>query len=225
MMLDVSMNDLHSTIRLLLADDHPATRAGLRAILVRAHDIDVVGEAQDGYEAQRLVAELQPQVLLLDLQMPGLRSADLEKWVRTHYPATITLVLTAHERDAYLAGMADAGAAGFLGKNRPPEQLIDAIRRAAHGEILFDSEQLARIQRWREEVGQRWNSLTEREREILTLVAQGKTDQQIAEELHLQTKTVGNHVSSILKKLNAASRTEATVWAIREGFVDGPVSL
>ena len=219
------MNDLHPTIRLLLADDHPATRAGLRAILARAYDIVVVGEAQDGYEAQRLVVELQPKVLLLDLQMPGLRSADLEKWVRAHYPATITLVLTAHERDAYLAGMADAGAAGFLSKSRPPEQLIDAIRRAARGEILFDGEQLARIQRWREEVGQRWDSLTERERQVLTLVAQGKTDQQIAGELHLQAKTVGNHVSSILKKLNVASRTEATVWAIREGFVNGPVSL
>jgi DNA-binding NarL/FixJ family response regulator len=219
------MNDLQPTIRLLLADDHPATRAGLRAILAQARDIVVVGEAQDGYEAQRLVAELQPQVLLLDLQMPGLRSADLEKWVRAHYPETITLVLTAHERDAYLAGMADAGVAGFLSKSRPPEQLIDAIRRAAHGEILFDGEQLARIQRWREEIGQRWASLTERERQVLTLVAQGKTDQQIAEKLHLQVKTVGNHVSSILKKLNAASRTEATVWAIREGFVAGPVTF
>jgi two-component system response regulator DegU len=219
------MNDFLLTIRLLLADDHPATRAGIRAILAQAPDILVVGEAPDGCEAQRLVAELQPQILLLDLQMPGLRSAELEKWVRTHYPDTITLVLTAHERDAYLAGMADAGAAGFLSKSRPPEQLIDAIRRAAHGEVLFDEEQLARIQRWREEVGRRWDSLTEREREVLTLVARGKSDQQIAEELHLHVKTVGNHVSSILKKLNVASRTEATVWAIHEGFVDGPVDL
>jgi len=219
------MNDPHPTIRLLLADDHPATRAGLRAILAQAHDIAVVGEAQDGHEARRLVAELQPHILLLDLQMPGLRSADLEKWVRTRYPETVTLVLTAHERDAYLADMADAGVAGFLSKSRPPEQLIDAIRRAARGEVLFDGEQLARIQRWREEVGQRWASLTEREREVLLLVAQGITDQQIAEKLHLQAKTVGNHVSSILKKLNVASRTEAAVWAIREGFVDGPVNL
>jgi DNA-binding NarL/FixJ family response regulator len=219
------MNDPHPTIRLLLADDHPATRAGIRAILAQAPDILVVGEAQDGYEAQRLVAELQPHILLLDLQMPGLRSADLEKWVRAHYPKTVTLVLTAHERDAYLAGMADAGAAGFLGKNRPPEQLITAIRRAAHGEMLFDSEQLARIRRWREEVGQRWDSLTERERQVLALIAQGKTDQQIAQELHLQVKTVGNHVSNILSKLNVATRTEAAVWAIHEGFVDGPLSL
>jgi DNA-binding NarL/FixJ family response regulator len=219
------MNDPHPTIRLLLADDHPATRAGIRAILAQAPDILVVGEAQDGYEAQRLVAELQPHILLLDLQMPGLRSAELEKWVRAHYPKTVTLVLTAHERDAYLAGMADAGAAGFLGKNRPPEQLITAIRRAAHGEMLFDSEQLARIRRWREEVGQRWDSLTERERQVLALIAQGKTDQQIAQELHLQVKTVGNHVSNILSKLNVATRTEAAVWAIHEGFLDGPLSL
>ncbi len=219
------MNNPPPTIRLLLADDHPATRAGIRAILAQASDILVVGEAQDGYEAQRLVAALRPHILLLDLQMPGLRSAELERWVRAHYPETITLILTAHERDAYLVGMADAGVAGFLGKNRPPEQLIDAIRRAAHGEILFDVEQLTRIQRWRAEVGQRWHSLTDRERQVLTLVAQGKTDQQIAEELHLHVKTVGNHVSSILSKLNVATRTEATVWAIREGFIDGPVDL
>ncbi len=219
------MNESRSTIRLLLADDHPATRAGIRTILARAPDILVVGEAQDGYEAQRLVAELRPHILLLDLQMPGLRSAELERWVRAHYPETITLILTAHERDAYLASMADAGAAGFLGKNRPPEQLIDAIRRAARGEILFDREQLARIQRWRTEVGLRWDTLTERERQVLTLVAQGKTDQHIAEELHLHVKTVGNHVSNILTKLSVATRTEAAVWAIHEGFIDGPVNL
>ncbi len=219
------MDNPHPAIRLLLADDHPATRAGSRVILARAPDIFVVGEAQDGYEAQRLVAELRPHILLLDLQMPGPRPSEVEKWVRVHYPETITLILTAHERDAYLAGMADAGAAGFLGKNRPPEQLIDAIRRAAHGEILFDSEQLTRIRRWREEVGQRWDSLTERERQVLTLVAQGKTDQQIADELHLHVKTVGNHVSNILHKLNVVTRTEAAVWAIHEGFVDGPVDF
>jgi len=219
------MNDPVYTIRLLLADDHPATRAGIRAILAQASDILIVGEAQDGYEAQRLVAELQPQILLLDLHMPGLRPAELEKWVRVHYPETITLVLTAHERDAYLSDMADAGVSGFLGKNRSPEQLIDAIRRAAHGEILFNSEQLARIRSWRAEIGQRWASLTDRERQVLTLVAQGKTDQQIAEELHLHVKTVGNHVSSILSKLNVATRTEAAVWAMREGFIDGPVDL
>jgi NarL family two-component system response regulator LiaR len=219
------MNESKSTLRLVIADDHPTTRAGIRAILAQASDLLVIGEAQDGFEAQRLVAELKPHILLLDLQMLGPRPAEVEKWVRTHYPETITLVLTAHERDAYLASMADAGAAGFLSKSRPPEQLIAAIRRAAHGEILFDSEQLARIRRWREEVGQRWYSLTEREREVLTLIAQGKTDQQIADELHLHVKTAKNHVSNILHKLNVATRTEAAVWAIHEGFVDGPVNL
>jgi NarL family two-component system response regulator LiaR len=219
------MNTPNSTIRLVLADDHPATRAGIRAILAQAPDIRVVGEAQDGYEAQRLVGELRPHILLLDLQMPGPRPSEVEKWVRAHYPETITLVLTAHSRDAYLTSMADAGAAGFLSKSRPPEQLIAAIRRAAHGEILFDTEQLAHIRRWREEVGQRWYSLTEREREVLTLIAQGKTDQQIADELHLHVKTAENHVSNILHKLNVATRTEAAVWAIHEGFVDGPVNL
>jgi DNA-binding NarL/FixJ family response regulator len=219
------MNDSRPAIRLLLADDHPATRAGIRTILAQAPDILVVGEAQDGYEARRLVGELRPHIPLLDLQMPGPRLSEVEKWVRAHYPETITLVLTAHSRDAYLTSMADAGVAGFLAKNTPAEHLIAAIRRAVHGEILFDSEQLTRIRRWREEVGQRWDSLTERERQVLTLVAKGKTDQQIADELHLHVKTAENHVSNILHKLNVATRTEAAVWAIHEGFVDGLVDL
>lgn len=188
-------------------------------------DICIVGEAQDGFEAQRLVGELRPHLLLLDLQMPGPRPSEVEKWVRVHYPETITLVLTAHSRDAYLTSMADAGVAGFMAKNGPAQHLIAAIRRAARGEILFDSEQLARIQRCRAEVGQRWDSLTERERQVLTLVAQGKTDQQIADELHLHVKTAGNHVSHILHKLNVATRNEAAYWAIHEGFVDGPVDI
>src|SRR5574341_1469328 len=123
------------TISLLLTDDDPIVRAGIRAVLSKATDIKIVGEARDGFEAQQLVGRLRPKILLLDLKMPGLSAAELEKWVRENYPDTITLVLTAHDRDAHLAGMMEAGAAGYMSKGESAERLIGAIRRAAQGEI------------------------------------------------------------------------------------------
>ena len=204
------MND-GDTIRVLLADDHPVARAGIRAILEKAPDIQVVGEARDGTEAQKLTAELHPQILLLDLRMPGPRPAEVAAWVRAHCPETVTLVLTAHDRDAYLAAMMEAETAGFVTKEEAPERLVEAIRHAARGEVLFSREQLTWARHWREEVGERWESLTEREQEVLILVAEGKTDREIAQELQIKVKTIGNHVSSILDKLGVASRTKAAL--------------
>lgn len=204
--------ELIEPISLLLADDHPVTRAGIRAILNEAPDIQVVGEAQNGQEAQELTAKFHPRILLLDLQMPGPRPAEIEKWVRAHSPETITLVLTAHDRDAYLASMMEAGAAGFLTKGEPAERLIAAIRRAAQGEILFNAEQLARTRQWRESAGKKWESLTERERQVLQLLAQGSDNATIAEILCVTPKTIAYHVANILKKLGVVSRQEATAW-------------
>src|SRR5690242_17460719 len=129
-------------ITLVLADDHAVARAGIRAILSNVPDIEIIGEAENGDEVQALVAKLQPRMLLLDLKMPGKPSAEIEKWVRTNYPGTVTLVLTAHDRDSYLTQMIDAGAVGLLDKSESGERLVGAIRRAARGEILFDSAQL-----------------------------------------------------------------------------------
>jgi two-component system, NarL family, response regulator LiaR len=206
------MSPDRNIITILLADDHPTTRAGIRAILQEASDIKVVGEADNGNDTMRLVAELSPQILLLDLQMPGPSPAELEKWVRKNYPNTITLVLTAHDRDAYLASMIDAGAVGFLSKTERAEQLIAAIRRAAGGEILFESKQLARAQRWREEVGSKWQKLTNREREILQLLAGGLDNMTIAEKLKVSPKTIAFHVTNVLGKLDVKSRHEAIAW-------------
>lgn len=140
-------------ITVLLADDHPATRAGIRAMLSRHPDIQVVGEAENGNEVEKLVDKLCPQILLLDLVMPGPAPAELERRIREKHPEVITLVLTAHDRDAYLANMIDAGVSGYLHKTERAERLAEAIRRAAHGEILFDSEQLKRARDWREGAG------------------------------------------------------------------------
>jgi len=131
-------------ITILLADDEPMARAGIRSLLEQAEDFEIVGEAQNGFEVQELIPKLRPNMLLLNYQMPGPRAAELEKWVRVNYPETTTLVLTAHNRDAYLAGVIDSSVSGFLLKNENGEQLICAIRRAAEGIVHFSDEQIAR---------------------------------------------------------------------------------
>jgi len=206
-------------IRVLLADDHPVTRVGIRDILEKAPDIQVVGEAQDGIEAQRLVAELGPHILLLDLAMPGPRPSEIDAWVRAHHPETITLVLTAHDIDAYLAEMTETETAGFIVKDEAPHRLVEAIRRAALGEILFSQEQRDRARHWREEVGERWESLTEQERKVAVLVARGEQNQEIAQVLCVTEKTVEKHMTNVLSKLALRSRTEAALWIVRNGLV------
>lgn len=200
-------------ITVLITDDHPIARTGIRSTLESAPDLLVIGEAQDGNEAQRLVAELHPNILLLDLKMPGVSSFEVEKWVRTNYPETITLVLTAHDRDFYLAGMMDAGASGYFTKNERTENLIAAIRRAASGESLFTQEQLERVRHWRESAGQKWESLTEREQDVLKLLSDGLSNAAIAKIIGITPKTVAYHITNILEKLGVHSRQEATAWA------------
>lgn len=199
-------------ITLVLADDHAVIRAGIRAILSQAPDLEIVGEAENGDEVQELVAKLRPRILLLDLKMPGPHPAEIEKWVRTNYPDTVTLVLTAHDRDSYLTKMIDAGASGLIDKNESGERLVGAIRRAATGEILFDSGQLDRARQWRASAGKKWESLTAREREILRLLVQGFDNAHIAKLLTVTSKTVAYHVTNILEKLEVSSRQEAVAW-------------
>lgn len=209
------------TIRVLLADDHPATCAGLRNMLAVAPDIEVVGEACDGITVRCLVAELRPDVVLLDLVMPDLHPVEFVRWVREQYPGIEVLPLTAHDRDCYLAWMMEAGAAGYLNKGEASDALMEAIRRAACGEACYTPEQEDRARRWDGEVGERWKRLTMREREILRLLVQFWTDAEIAGYLGISEKTVGHHVSHILAKLNAGSRREAARWAVKHRLFEG----
>jgi DNA-binding NarL/FixJ family response regulator len=124
------------TVRVLIADEHPVTRVGIRSVLEEAPDVDVVAEANSGVGAKQMVAELRPDILLLDLAMPGLRPFEVGQWLRTKYPETVTLVLTAHDRDCYLAKMIEAGVAGLLTKEETPQRLVEAIRRAARERFL-----------------------------------------------------------------------------------------
>jgi DNA-binding NarL/FixJ family response regulator len=199
----------------LLVDDHPLARQGVRTVLEQADDLEIVAEAGNGQEAIQLVASLQPDILLLDLKMPGMRAAEVEAWVREHHPATITLVLTAHDRDFYLSEMIEAGVAGYLDKNQRGEQLVEAIRRAAAGENLFTEQQLERALRWREGAGDKWQSLTGREHEVAQLLVQGLNDAALAKALNISLRTASHHVASLLKKLAVASRQEAVAWLIR----------
>jgi DNA-binding NarL/FixJ family response regulator len=199
-------------ITLVIADDHEFLRAGIRKILSEEPDMQVIGEAENGDQVKKLVASLRPQVLLLDLIMPDTSPAGLERWVRRNYPETITLVLTAHDRDAYLASMIEAGVAGYMTKNQGSEQLIAAIRRAVGGEILFDSAQVVRARNWHEQAGKKWETLTKREREVLQLLAEGLDNEAIAEKLMISPKTIEFHITNILKKLKVNSRHKAVAW-------------
>ena len=205
-----------TTITVIIAEDHEMTRKGIHAFLDQAPDIHVIGEAEDGDQVKELVASLRPRILLLDLIMPKLSPAELEKWVRTNYPETVTLVLTAHDRDAYLSNMLEAGVSGYLDKKLRAGQLISAIRRAACGEFIFDKEQLTRARRWREDISRKWESLTERERRVLQMLTEGAKNKAISEVLGITVNTVEKHLENIYRKLGVKSRSEAIHWWIEK---------
>ncbi len=206
-------------ITVIVADDHPLALEGVRSLLGKTSDIKVVGEVQDGGEIKRLVAKLRPQVLLLDLRMPNLSPVELEKWVHKNYPETVTLVFTAHHHVAYLAGMMDAGAAGYLDKKLEGNDLASSIRRAACGEILYDKEQIEQVYRWREDVTTKWESLTKREKEVLQSLAHGLDNETISGTMGVATRTIEFHITNILRKLRVCSRLEAVTW-IRDYLPD-----
>jgi len=206
------MESIAAPITVVVADDHEVTRLGLRSLLQAAPDIELVGVAADGDEAQQLISQLKPHVAVLDLVMPGALPVDITLWAAQNHPETAVLVLTAHDRDYYLSQMLDAGAAGYLDKNTRGEALLDAIRQAAYGQILFTQEQRRRALNWRENVQTVWESLTTREHEVLRLMGEGLSNRDIGERLGIAEKTVGKHVSAVLDKLGLSSRTEAALW-------------
>lgn len=199
-------------ITILLADDHEVTRKGIRDFLSQVPDMKIIGEVSNGDEIKQKIVKFRPQILLLDLIMPDTSPVEIEKWVRNNYPETITLVLTAHDRDVYLSNMMDAGAAGYLDKKLRAGQLISAIRRAAYGEVLFDKEQIERVKVWRENVTTKWESLSNREREVLNLLTEGYENKVIATSLGITINTVEKHLENLYKKLGVASRSEAIHW-------------
>jgi len=200
-------------IRVVLADDHPALRVGLKVLLDHAPDISVVGEADDGEAALALIKALAPDVVVLDCQLPGLDGVAVLVHLREQHAAARVLALSAYDDDRYLAGMAEAGAVGYLLKNEAPGRIVEAVRAASQGAQFWTAEQQARIRRWREEVARLQESLTTREREVLRLIVDGLSNKEIAQALFITVRTADFHVSNILRKLGAVSRVEAAVWA------------
>jgi DNA-binding NarL/FixJ family response regulator len=205
-------------IRILLVDDHSVVRQGLKMFLGLDGDLEVIGEAQDGAEAIRLARELQPDVVLMDLLMPVMDGITAIGHIRKEMPDIEVIALTSVLEDASVVGAIKAGAIGYLLKNTESDQLRRSIKAAADGQVQLSPEAAARLMR---EMRQPENpdALTERENEVLKLLARGRANKEIARDLSIGEKTVKTHVSNILSKLGVQSRTQAALHAVRSGLV------
>jgi len=205
-------------VRIVIADDHHVVREALRLLLDLDPDLQVVGEAADGAEAVRLARELQPNLVLMDLAMPGMDGITATATIRKELPSTEVLALTSVTDDASIAGAIRAGAIGYLLKDTHAATLGPAVKAAAAGQVQLSPQVAASLARQIAlPEGQR--PLSEREREVLGLVARGRTNQEIARELQLGSETVKTHVSSILTKLRVQGRTQAALQAVKMGLV------
>jgi NarL family two-component system response regulator LiaR len=214
-------------IRLLIVDDHAIVREGLRVLLEEEADIELAGEAADGHEAVAAAERLRPDVILLDLLMPGLRGLDVIPRVLAAQPACRILVLTSFAEDQNVLAAMQAGAAGYLLKDMLRADLVRAIRQAADGvPVLHPEAQRKLVEHLARPSAAEAPAadLTEREREVLRLIAQGLSNRQIAGHLHITEGTVKGHVSNILSKLHLQDRTQAALYAVRHGL-GGPPPL
>ncbi|WP_299536733.1 response regulator transcription factor [uncultured Streptomyces sp.] len=210
------------TIRVLLVDDHQVVRRGLRTFLEVQDDIEVVGEAADGAEGVARAQELAPDVVLMDIKMPGTDGIEALRRLRElDNPARI-LVVTSFTEQRTVVPALRAGASGYVYKDVDPDALAGAIRSVHAGHVLLQPE-VAGALLAQDETGPgtgRGTTLTEREREVLGLIADGRSNREIARSLTLSEKTVKTHVSNILMKLDVADRTQAALWAVRNGMAD-----
>ena len=211
------------TITVVLVDDHKVVRHGVSAYLSTLTDIAIVGEAGSGEDAIEIVTDMVPDVVLMDLLMPGMDGVDATRRIKQVSPRTQVIVLTSYHEDEHIFPAIRAGALSYLLKDVEPEELATAIRRACTGEAVLHPRvatrlvQEARAPR-RHDLNP-FTELTDREMEILRLIADGQTNSEIAESLVISQKTVKSHVSNILSKLQVADRTQAAVYAWREGVV------
>ncbi len=212
---------MSENIKVLIADDHPLVREGLRALLTGEPGLELVGEAINGAEAVEKVVQLQPDVILLDLLMPVKSGIEAITEIREANQEARILVLTSFADDEQLFPAIRAGALGYLLKDSSPQELLSAIRNVNRGESSLHPAIARRLVRQFSQNGPEpspENPLTQREIEVLKLVAQGLSNQNIADELVVSERTVGKHVGNILEKLHLANRTQAALYALREGL-------
>jgi NarL family two-component system response regulator LiaR len=210
-----------SRIRVLIVDDHAIVRKGVRALLATEHDIEVVGEAGNGEEALAQVQTLHPNVILMDLVMPKMDGIEATRQITTQHPEVRILVLTSFAADDKVFPAIKAGALGYLLKDSGPEELIQAIHQVHRGEPTLEPSIARKVLSELSHPPKQpptADPLTEREMAVLRLVAQGRSNRDIAEQLVIAEITVRTHVSNILSKLHLASRTQAALYALREGL-------
>lgn len=207
-------------IRLLIADDHAVVRQGLRMFLSLEPDFEIIGEATNGKQAVQLARQLRPDVILMDLLMPEMDGVTAIGAVRAELPDTEVIALTSVLEDNAVIGAIKAGAIGYLLKDTESDELIRAIKAAAAGQVQLSPKAAARLMR-EVRAPETREALTERETEVLRLLAQGRANKEIAYILSIGEKTVKTHVSNILSKLNVSSRTQAALYAARIGLVEG----
>jgi DNA-binding NarL/FixJ family response regulator len=219
--------DLERDITLLLVDDHPIVRKGTREMLEPHKDLKILGEASDGAEAVQKSLALQPDVILMDVSMPGMNGIEATQKIKAIQPKTAILVLTSYDDDAYVFALLEAGAAGYILKNAKDEDLVQAIRAVASGEsvlhpsiakkVLNRFSSQARLSTPAEYEGE---ALSPRELEVLKVAATGSTNKEIAKNLEISPRTVQVHLANIFSKLGVGSRTEAVLTGIKRGWID-----
>ena|SRR6476660_8769538 len=212
------------TIRLLLVDDHAVVRSGLRMLLENERDVEIVGEASSASGAMELAISLKPTVVLMDIGLPDLSGIDTTREIKKRMPDVSVVALTIHEDEEYFFKMLEAGASGYVPKRAAPEELLTAIRAAASGQVyLYPS--LAKLlvrdflDGGRASLEQASSDLTDREQEVLTYLAEGANNSEIAASLVISPKTVARHRENIMRKLNLHSRAELVRYAIRKGII------
>ena len=211
------------TISLLITDDHALVRQGIRAFLELQPDLIVLGEADSGEVAVRMAAELVPDVALMDLVMPGIGGVEATRQLKQVSPHTQVIVLTSYHEDEYIFPALRAGALSYVLKDVGPDELADTVRKAARGESVLHPRVASRVVQelrgTRKDTPNLFTDLSDRELEVLRLIADGLSNADIAEKLVISEKTVKGHVSNILSKLHMLDRTQAAVYAWQQGFV------
>ncbi|MDX1599977.1 MAG: response regulator transcription factor [Anaerolineales bacterium] len=212
-------------MRLLLVDDHEVVRSGLQMLLQNEADVEIVGEVATAEEALDLVVDTKPDVVVMDIGLPGMSGIDAARAILEREPSAAIVALTIHEDEEYFFKMLDAGASGYVPKRAAPDEFLKAIRAAASGEVyLYPSLAKLLVHEYLDESGdkdqQQLSDLTPREVEVLELVAEGMTNREMGQELTISPKTVARHRENIMRKLNLHSRTELVRYAIRKGVIE-----
>ena len=214
-----------STTRVLIADDHPLIRSGLRALLSRESEFEVAGEAADGYQALELVEQLKPDVVMLDVSMPRLNGIDVAQKITEKTPSTRIIIVSIHSDEGYVLRALKAGAKGYLLKASPEGDILNAVRAVAAGQAYLSPEisrllveEYVREMRFRG-VEDSYDLLSIREKEILQLLASGATNRQVAEMIHVSVATVETHRTNVFQKLGIHSLPELILYAVRKGLL------